>query len=253
MKVADSLHQASLLNGDPKCADALPCSTQTAHHIDRDEAGDSVDPRHMPRQMRQCLVTGEKLPKSRMVRFVRDQDGCVVVDLAGKLPGRGVWITAQREALEKAVTKNAFARGFKSRDVRLAQQYGGKGELFLTEIARLQWERVLNSLGLCRRSGELITGFDKVYEAVKSGSSMDLLIIANNVGQDGASKLGNLATRRGIEVFNAIDGEVLSQATGFDGIGYVFVSTVMTRKTRGQPSKNVCEEIARYRALCPPH
>ena len=62
---------------------------------------------------RKCIVTGEVLPKAALIRFVVGPDGVVVPDIAGKLPGRGVYVSADRAALEKAVAKRLFARGFK--------------------------------------------------------------------------------------------------------------------------------------------
>ena len=56
-------------------------------------------------------------PVDELIRFVVGPDG-VVPDLKRKLPGRGLWITAERAALKDAVTRNVFARGFK-REVRV--------------------------------------------------------------------------------------------------------------------------------------
>ena len=65
--------------------------------------------------VRQCAVTRERLGKEALVRFVLSPDDVVTPDVAEKLPGRGVWIKADRAVLESAVKKNAFARAFKTR------------------------------------------------------------------------------------------------------------------------------------------
>ena len=49
-----------------------------------------------------------------MVRFVLGPECDVVPDVAGRLPGRGVWLTAERPMIEKAVEKRLFSRGFKT-------------------------------------------------------------------------------------------------------------------------------------------
>ena len=59
---------------------------------------------------RRCIVTGEVKPAAELIRFVVGPDGVIVPDLLGKLPGRGIWVTANRAALDKAVAKNLFAR-----------------------------------------------------------------------------------------------------------------------------------------------
>ena len=68
---------------------------------------------HVPE--RRCVVTGEVLPREAMVRFVvrppeQGEKGELIPDLEGRLPGRGLWITARRDIVARAIAKNAFAR-----------------------------------------------------------------------------------------------------------------------------------------------
>ena len=64
---------------------------------------------------RRCIVTGEVQPKAGLIRFVAGPDGQVVPDLAEKLPGRGIWVTADRAAIAKAAAKGLFSRGARAR------------------------------------------------------------------------------------------------------------------------------------------
>ncbi|MCF6199646.1 MAG: DUF448 domain-containing protein, partial [Hyphomicrobiaceae bacterium] len=48
----------------------------------------------------------------QLIRFVLSPEQIVTPDLRCKLPGRGLWLSANRESLELAVNKNLFARGF---------------------------------------------------------------------------------------------------------------------------------------------
>src|SRR5262249_57026523 len=75
-----------------------------------------------PGSERFCAVTGAVTPVASMIRFVVGPDGTVVPDLKRRLPGRGIWITATRPALHKAVSRKAFARGFR-REVRLPPDF----------------------------------------------------------------------------------------------------------------------------------
>ena len=59
---------------------------------------------------RRCLVTREVKGKEQMIRFVLDPSGRVVPDIDGRLPGRGMWLSADRNVLNKAVRANLFAR-----------------------------------------------------------------------------------------------------------------------------------------------
>src|SRR5262245_6935729 len=63
---------------------------------------------------RRCIVTRESAPRAGLVRFVLGPDGAVVPDLAESLPGRGVWVSARREAVETARAKNIFAHAFRA-------------------------------------------------------------------------------------------------------------------------------------------
>src|SRR6056297_1945894 len=59
---------------------------------------------------RKCIATGEVQPKHRLIRFVIGPDGQIAPDIAEKLPGRGIWVSSDRSAIEKAVNKGLFAR-----------------------------------------------------------------------------------------------------------------------------------------------
>ena len=63
---------------------------------------------------RRCLVTGTVRPKTELLRFVVDPGGQIVADIAGKLPGRGLWLTAQRAIVAEASSKRVFARAAKA-------------------------------------------------------------------------------------------------------------------------------------------
>jgi predicted RNA-binding protein YlxR (DUF448 family) len=64
-------------------------------------------PRSEP--IRQCLVTGEKCPKSTLLRFV-GVAGVAVPDIQGRLPGRGYWLKPERAVLELAIKQRAFQK-----------------------------------------------------------------------------------------------------------------------------------------------
>ena len=103
---------------------------------------------------RKCLATGESQPVTGLIRFVVGPDNTVVPDLAGKLPGRGFYVEAKRSSLELAVKKNLFARGAKQA-VTVPE-----GLLELVETGLLK--RVQNGLGLARKGGTAVAGYEKV-------------------------------------------------------------------------------------------
>ncbi|MEI2385642.1 RNA-binding protein [Breoghania sp. JC706] len=145
----------------------------------------------MPRQSepteRQCAVTREHRPVDEMIRFVLAPDGTVVADLKRELPGRGVWVTATREAVEMAEKKRIFSRGFKA-DVRVEPGLAGRVE----ERLRAQ---ALGALGLARKAGAVITGFAKVEAALKK-EELAALIHASDAAEDGIRKLAAIRVAR---------------------------------------------------------
>ncbi len=110
---------------------------------------------------RRCLATGEVRAKSELLRFVVAPDGQLVADLRGRLPGRGLWISATPEAFAKARAKRCFARAAR-------QQVEVPDDLEFSVYKGLQ-QAVLEQLGLLRRSGHLDLGFEKAKAALLSG------------------------------------------------------------------------------------
>jgi predicted RNA-binding protein YlxR (DUF448 family) len=136
---------------------------------------------------RQCIVTRQALPEERLIRFVAGPDGTVVPDLARKLPGRGLWVEAQRAVVEQAARKNAFARAAKAplkAPPDLADQ-----------VENLFRSRLLQALGLARRAGELTWGFEKVGAVIASGR-LSWMIEAADGAADGRRKLLQIAARQ---------------------------------------------------------
>src|SRR5690606_8076718 len=102
---------------------------------------------------RRDLVTHQVMDESRLIRFVAAPDGSGAPDLARKLPGRGLWVAADRASVETAVKKNLFARAAKA-PLKPAADLAARVEALLVR-------RCLEQLGLARREGVLISGFEK--------------------------------------------------------------------------------------------
>ena len=120
---------------------------------------------------RRCLVSGDVLPKEGLLRFVVDPDGGIVVDLAERLPGRGLWLRARRDMVNTAVTRKLFARAARAAVVAPAD--------LADRVAAVLTRRCLDTLGLARRAGEAIAGHDKAREWLKAGRGGALLLAAD--------------------------------------------------------------------------
>jgi len=114
------------------------------------------------------------------VRFVVSPDGTVVPDLLGKLPGRGIWVAAERKAMEKAVLKGLFARA--------ARQPVNVPEDLIAMVEEGLADRVVHLISLARKAGGAVAGYEKVKDwLVKDRAKV--LIQASDGSERGKSKL----------------------------------------------------------------
>jgi len=160
---------------------------------------------------RRDLVTGEVMDEARLVRFVAGPGGAVVPDLARKLPGRGMWVAADRASVETAARKGLFSRAAKQKLVAAPDLADQVEERFR--------RRLLDGLGLARRAGELISGFEKVHATLVGGRAA-WLIEAEDGAEDGRRKLLAAARRsknppRLLALFRS---EELSLALGLENV-----------------------------------
>lgn len=140
---------------------------------------------------RRCIVGGEVLPEGKLVRFVVSPDGEVTPDIAAVLPGRGIWVHATRDAVETAAKKNLFAKAAKA-PVKAALDLADR-------VERLLVQRMQADLGMARRSGQILLGFDTVGRALQSEDPPPLVIEATDGAADGKRKLFALSHARGLK------------------------------------------------------
>ncbi|AEI96106.1 RNA-binding protein [Roseobacter litoralis] len=129
---------------------------------------------------RKCIATGEVQPKYGLVRFVVGPDSDVVPDILGKLPGRGMYVSADRASLEKAVSKGLFSRSAKQ-PVKVAETLVDEVE---TQLAR----RVVDLISLQRKAGRAVAGFEKVKNWLQMEEAEVLIQAVDGSGR-GKSKL----------------------------------------------------------------
>lgn len=151
---------------------------------------------------RTCIVTRQAQPAEGMVRFVVSPDGMVVPDVLGKLPGRGMWVTATRDALDQA-GKGQFARAAKAQ----VTVPDGLADLVEEQLTK----RVIELIALARKSGQAVCGFEKVKGWLSSGPRLRVLLQASDGSTRGKSKLW---TPEGARYFDCLTGSELGLAFG---------------------------------------
>jgi len=186
---------------------------------------------------RRDIVSGEVMAEARLIRFVADLEGQAVPDLARKLPGRGIWVAADRTSVETAAKRGLFARSAKARVTApkdLADQ-----------VAALLRRRLLAGLGLARRSGDLTSGFEKVCATISSGKAA-WLIEASDGAPDGRRKVMAVVRRQaqGPEVFGLFNSEELGLALGLENV-------IHTAFLAGRASGRWTEDVRRFAGFSP--
>lgn len=139
---------------------------------------------------RTCIVTRRREPPEGLIRFVRGPDGVVVPDIRARLPGRGVWVSANAALVAEAAKKRLFARGLKEQaetPPQLAQ-----------DVDRLLEADCLQMLAMANKAGAATAGFNKVEDLLAKGAAA-VLIEAADGGSDGKRKLRQIARRTSAE------------------------------------------------------
>jgi predicted RNA-binding protein YlxR (DUF448 family) len=160
---------------------------------------------------RRDIVSGEVRDEAGLIRFVPGPDGVVVPDLARKLPGRGLWVAADRASVETAAKKGLFARAAKAK-LSASPDLADQVEILLKR-------RLLSALGLARRAGDLTSGFERVSAAIVGGKAA-WLIEASDGAADGRRKLRAQARKqsRPPGVFGVFSTSELGLALGLENV-----------------------------------
>ncbi len=179
---------------------------------------------------RRCIVTGESQPKSGLIRFVVGPDNSVVPDVLGKLPGRGMYVAADRAALEVA-SKGQFSRS--------AKQSVTVPEGLAQEVERQLARRVVDLIALTRKAGLAVCGFEKVKGWLAGGERVRVLLQASDGSERGKTKLW---TPEGARYFGCLTAQELGLAFGRQSVIHGALAT-------GRLSDRVVEEAAKLKGL----
>lgn len=159
---------------------------------------------------RRCLVTRRTDQQTRLLRFVLDPERRVRLDLEQRLPGRGMWLSADRDVVNRAVSRNLFAK---------AARGPARAEPDLVqEVERLLARHALDTLGLARRAGQVVAGFQQVQAMLRSGAAAVLLAAADGAS-DGRRKIRRLAPD--LPLITAFSSTEMGAALGRESVVHV--------------------------------
>lgn len=183
---------------------------------------------------RRCIASGELHETRDLLRFVLAPDGGVVLDLAGKLPGRGLWLLPRRDMIDRACGRRLFARAARA-------PVNVPGDLAEQVVQALR-RRCLDLIGLARRGGLVTAGFERVKSRLAAGRAA-ALIQAVDAAPGGRRKLSALAgsATPGVPVVEVFTAGELGRVLGRDAAVHVVL-------TPGTLADRFISEVARLRA-----
>jgi predicted RNA-binding protein YlxR (DUF448 family)/ribosomal protein L7Ae-like RNA K-turn-binding protein len=181
---------------------------------------------------RRCIVTRERLPKERMIRFVVGPDRQIVPDLAARLPGRGIWLSASRDVIEFGGAQEERRQKDKQGDGtqrHLARAFAraARGPVTLppdlsvllqTALVR----RIGDCLGLARRAGQAVAGFEKAREALRTGRYRLVLQASDGSEAERSRFLSGFGPD--LTIIDPLSGEALGRVFGRDYVVHVAVA-----------------------------
>ena len=176
-------------------------------------------------------MSGQAADPATLIRFVVGPESTIYPDLAGKLPGRGIWLTANRATVQTALKKRAFARAAKQPVTVSAEM----PDLLESLLVR----QCLDLLGLARRASQAVAGFEKVKQWLGAGR-VGVLLQAADGAADGRRKLANLAGD--VPLVTLFSGAELSLALGRGNVIHAALAP-------GRLAERFLAEVARLRGF----
>jgi uncharacterized protein len=183
---------------------------------------------------RRCIATGAVRPKAELIRFVVGPDGEIVPDLAERLPGRGLWVSAEREALRRAQAKGLFAKA--------ARQSVRAPDDLVDRVEALLHRNCIDLIGMARRAGQAVAGYEKVHAWLAEGRAA-VLLAASDGAADGRAKLAALAAAvRPVPLVEIFSADTLGMAFARDRMVHAAIA-------RGGLAKRLVAEAARLNGI----
>lgn len=182
---------------------------------------------------RRCMVTRERGDKALMLRFVVAPDGQIVPDLAARLPGRGMWLSARADVLERAGKRGAFAKAT-------------RGSAFVPPDLRQRIEhglvqRIGDLIGFARRAGQAVSGFQVVREWLQA----DRVGLVVQASDGSAAERARLVGLRRLPVVAPLTAAQLGALFGRDSAVHIAIAP-------GRLAESIAAEAARLAGVSTP-
>ncbi len=189
----------------------------------------------MSKPRRTCIGCRQERDQQDLIRFILSPANEVLVDYRGKLPGRGAYVCSCGECLQLAVKRHQFQRAFKDQGLQVSF-----AQLKADLLAAIE-QKIVNLLGMARKSGVLISGSSMVLDGLVSGQ-LGVVVLAGDVSEGIGNKVAGSAAAKGVSCCRLLDKESLGKMLGKEE------RSVLALK-RGALAKTVKAEMLRYKQI----
>jgi predicted RNA-binding protein YlxR (DUF448 family)/ribosomal protein L30E len=172
-----------------------------------------------PREMVRFVLTPQGMDDLRVPieGEVRDGEATLMMDLSGKAPGRGAWLSPDPDCIKRALEKGGFQRAMRTK-LRLPSVPALTQTMTTALLAQL-----LRRISLARRAGVVVTGQGPVAQALKQGQGK-LLLLAGDLSEGGRKKQEANAGRKQLQAVTLpLGGQRLGVCVGRDYAGIILI------------------------------
>jgi hypothetical protein len=160
------------------------------------------------RRERTCLGCRQTFRQEKLLRFVLGPDGRVLVDYRGKLPGRGAYTCLDPGCIKLAVARKQFARAFKTSIMTVSY------EDMISSLREQILARILNLLGMARKSSNAVSGSNAVLTALSGREFLFLIFIATDVSAEIGTKIENKASYKRVPCYRLFNKNLMGKLMG---------------------------------------
>lgn len=183
---------------------------------------DELDEEPETGPLRRCVLSRERLPKEQMIRFVVGPDRAIVPDLAARLPGRGIWLSARGDVLEpgraEADSQRQLVRAF----ARAARGPVAVPSNLPSLLEEALVRRITELLGLARRAGQAMAGFEKAREWLRADKARVVLQASDGSAAERARFLSGVSPS--VPVLDPLPGAAMGRLFGRDFVVHVAIA-----------------------------
>lgn len=172
-----------------------------------------------------------------MIRFVVGPDRQLVPDLTARLPGRGIWLSACRDVLDSPALQqdgrqrekqaDANQRSVGQRHLGRAFARAARGPVSVPSDLSVMLQaalvrRIGECLGLARRAGQAVAGYEKAREALRTGRYRLVLQASDGSEAERSRFLSGFGSK--LTIVDPLPGAALGRVFGRDYVVHVAVA-----------------------------